>query len=77
VALSAEAEAEAEGFGSSPAELYHRKFKPSDGMEILVEGTKGMEIYVFEGPGLMEVMRRYNLFSGGGALPPLWGMGLK
>ena len=25
----------------------------------------------------LEAVQRYNLFSGGGAVPPLWGLGLK
>ncbi len=31
--------------------------------------------YVFAGPTPMDAMRRYNLFGGGGALPPKWGLG--
>jgi alpha-D-xyloside xylohydrolase len=30
---------------------------------------------VFGGPTLREAVQRYNLFSGGGALPPRWGLG--
>lgn len=63
--------------GTSPAELYNRSYKPSDEVEIVVEGAHGVEIYVFDGPAMMQVMQRYNLFSGGGAIPPLWGLGLK
>ncbi|ANH84057.1 hypothetical protein A8C56_18680 [Niabella ginsenosidivorans] len=62
---------------SSPAALYDRHYEPSDDVEILADGTKGMELYVFEGPGMREVVERYNLYSGGGAIPPLWGLGLK
>ena len=46
-------------------------------VEIVVDDTHGMEIYVFNGPSMMQVMQRYNLFSGGGAIPPLWGLGFK
>ncbi|MDR2763825.1 MAG: DUF5110 domain-containing protein [Tannerella sp.] len=63
--------------GASPVELYNRAYKPSDEVEIVVEGTKGMEIYIFDGPSMIQVIQRYNLFSGGGAIPPLWGLGLK
>ena len=56
-------------------ELYGKKYTPSNEVDILVQGTEGMELYVFAGPGMMEVMQRYNLFSGGGALPPLWSLG--
>jgi alpha-D-xyloside xylohydrolase len=39
--------------------------------------SQGVEVYVFGGPSLREAVQRYNLFSGGGAVPPLWGLGLK
>lgn len=35
----------------------------------------GMEVIVFAGRTLQEVVARYNLYCGGGALPPLWGLG--
>ncbi|MCC3374549.1 TIM-barrel domain-containing protein [Cohnella sp. REN36] len=36
---------------------------------------EGTEIYVFGGPELGDAVRRYNLFCGGGTLPPKWGLG--
>jgi alpha-glucosidase (family GH31 glycosyl hydrolase) len=46
----------------------------SDAVEILVP-TSGVEIYVFAGPTALDAIRRYNLYSGGGCLPPRWGLG--
>ncbi len=46
----------------------------SDSIEVLA-GATGMDVYVFAGPSPLDAMRRYNLFSGGGALPPKWGLG--
>lgn len=46
----------------------------SDAVEILVPAA-GTEIYVFAGPTALDAIRRYNLFNGGGALPPRWGLG--
>ena len=46
----------------------------SDAVEILVPGN-GVEVYVFAGPTTLDAVRRYNLFNGGGALPPRWGLG--
>lgn len=37
--------------------------------------TPGMEIIVFAGDNALDIVSRYNLFCGGGALPPLWGLG--
>ena len=46
----------------------------SDAVEILVP-AEGTEIYIFAGPTALDAVRRYNLFSGGGCLPPRWGLG--
>jgi alpha-glucosidase (family GH31 glycosyl hydrolase) len=46
----------------------------SDGVEMLVPAP-GTEIYIFEGPTALDAVRRYNLYCGGGALPPRWGLG--
>jgi len=45
--------------------------------EIMIEISRaeGVDIYVFAGPTMLEAVQRYNLFSGGGALPPRWGLG--
>ena len=42
-----------------------------------IAGVKGVDLYLFAGPTLADAVRRYNLFSGGGAIPPLWGLGIK
>lgn len=46
----------------------------SDAVEILIPAN-GVEFYVFGGPGPLEVVKRFNLFNGGGCLPPRWGLG--
>lgn len=46
----------------------------SDAVEIMVPAP-GVEVYVFAGPTAMDVVRRFNLFNGGGVLPPRWGLG--
>lgn len=35
----------------------------------------GVDVYVFAGPTALDAVRRFNLFCGGGCLPPLWGLG--
>ncbi|QGQ95284.1 glycoside hydrolase family 31 protein [Paenibacillus psychroresistens] len=47
----------------------------SDQLEIVIPHEQGIEIYLFAGPNMLNVVRRYNLFCGGGALPPRWGLG--
>ncbi len=46
----------------------------SDAVDILVPAN-GVEIYVFAGPTMLDVVKRFNLFNGGGCLPPRWGLG--
>lgn len=46
----------------------------SDGVEILIPAA-GANIVVFAGPSPLDVVQRYNLFCGGGVLPPKWGLG--
>ncbi|GAA5221264.1 glycoside hydrolase family 31 protein [Membranihabitans marinus] len=46
----------------------------SDAIEASVQGG-GLEIFVFTGQSPLEVVQRYNLFCGGGVLPPKWGLG--
>ena len=46
----------------------------SDAVEMQVPAA-GVEVYVFAGPTPMDAVRRFNLFNGGGVLPPRWGLG--
>ena len=46
----------------------------SDAVSVYVP-AQGVEIYLFAGPTMMDVIRRYNLMCGGGPLPPRWGLG--
>ncbi len=46
----------------------------SNAVEAQING-EGLELVVFGGRSMLEVVQRYNLYCGGGALPPLWGLG--
>lgn len=46
----------------------------SDAVEFQVPAG-GVEIYVFAGPKPLDAIKRYNLFNGGGYLPPKWSLG--
>ncbi len=46
----------------------------SDAVEITIPAP-GVEIYAFAGKNTLEVVQRYNLYCGGGVLPPKWGLG--
>ncbi|WP_079913109.1 TIM-barrel domain-containing protein [Paenibacillus sp. 32352] len=63
--------------GTSEIELYG--YQVSEGNRTVVvdvPAARGMDVYVFEGPELATAVQRYNLFSGGGCLPPAWGLGM-
>ena len=47
---------------------------PSDAVEANAVGT-GMEILLLAGNTPLDVVRRYNLYCGGGCLPPRWSLG--
>ncbi|MCM1231981.1 MAG: DUF5110 domain-containing protein [Ruminococcus flavefaciens] len=40
-----------------------------------IKAVKGIALYVFAG-NIKEVVQRYVLFSGGGCVPPMWGLGV-
>lgn len=41
-----------------------------------IPAAQGIDVYIFGGPTALVAVQRYNLFSGGGPLPPLWGLGI-
>jgi alpha-glucosidase (family GH31 glycosyl hydrolase) len=46
----------------------------SDNIEMVIP-EDGADILLFTGNNLMQVVRRFNLYCGGGVLPPKWGLG--
>lgn len=62
--------------GLSPEELYKARELSAKNMTIEVPSAAGVDLYVFAGPDMRTSVQRYNLFSGGGAAPPLWGLGV-
>ena len=60
--------------GNNPATLYQPR-AISDRMVVDIPVAQGVDVYLFAGPTLTNAVQRYNLFSGGGCLPPLWGLG--
>lgn len=60
----------------SESALYALK-KSNETRQIMIDipSAEGVDLYVFAG-NIMEVVQRYNLFSGGGCVPPMWGLGI-
>jgi alpha-glucosidase (family GH31 glycosyl hydrolase) len=48
---------------------------PSSDLVEIVVPSNGFEVIVFAGNSVLDVVRRYNLYCGGGTLPPRWGLG--
>ncbi|MGB8453446.1 MAG: TIM-barrel domain-containing protein [Anaerocolumna sp.] len=60
----------------SESALYALKRAKEPGKIIIeIPGVKGIDLFFFAGD-VKEVVQRYNLFSGGGCLPPMWGLGM-
>lgn len=65
------------GFMSGGTAVGHWEIKDGSGnMLIDIPAAEGVDLYIFAGENLRDAVCRYNLFSGGGALPPLWGLGV-
>ncbi|MFI2743529.1 TIM-barrel domain-containing protein [Zhouia sp. PK063] len=62
----------------SVEDLYTTKsYTANDQVLVDVPGAKGIEVYIFTGPTIKQAVQRYNLFAGGGAMPAIWGLGVK
>ena len=61
--------------GTAP--LYTKTLDDDQSSSLLAEvpNSPGVDIYLFAGPSLLEAVRRFNLFAGGGVAPPEWGLG--
>lgn len=62
---------------TSTADLYRARVQRVKTMLVDTPSAKGLDVYIFAGPAMLTAVERYNLFSGGGALPPLWGLGVQ
>ncbi len=60
----------------SESALYALK-KNSEVRRVIIDlkAVDGVDLYLFAG-SVKEAVQRYNLFSGGGCLPPMWGLGV-
>ena len=56
--------------------LYGSSARTARSVVVDIPHVEGVDVYIFGGPTMLEAVRRYILFSGGGALPPLWGLGI-
>ncbi len=59
----------------STEELYRPRGSGSRSVGVDLPTARGVDLYLFAGPGMRQAVQRYNLFAGGGCLPPMWGLG--
>ena len=45
-------------------------------MSVEIPVAKGVDVYIFQGENILDVVSQYNRFSGGGPLVPQWGLGM-
>jgi alpha-D-xyloside xylohydrolase len=62
---------------ANPDPNYAHDAQDGDLGQITVEvpHAGGVDVYLFGGPEMLDAVRRYNVFSGGGVAPPEWGLG--
>ena len=61
----------------NPDPNYTHNLQDSDIGRVTVEvpHAPGVDVYLFSGPTMLDAVKRYNVFSGGGFVPPEWGLG--
>jgi len=64
------------GATNSTSALYAARELNKKTILVEVPVAAGVDVYIFAGPQMADAVRRYNLFSGGGCVPPLWGLGV-
>lgn len=45
-------------------------------MSVEIPAAKGIDVYIFEGDTILDIVSEYNMFSGGGCDVPKWGLGM-
>lgn len=65
------------GYQKDIAPNYTHNLNAQDVGRVIVEVPRatGVDVYLFAGPSMLGAVRRYNVFSGGGVVPPEWGLG--
>lgn len=62
------------GAADNTQELYQEEQRGQE-ITIFIKGAVGLRLYCFAGGTIRGTVEQYNLFCGGGCLPPLWGLG--
>jgi len=57
-------------------ELYEKRDISNKRVCVDIPTAQGVDVYIFVDPTMRQAVQRYNLFSGGGCLPAIWGLGM-
>lgn len=58
-------------------DLYNKcGLKETTVMSVEIPVAEGIDVYIFEGDNILDVVSQYNMFSGGGCEVPEWGLGV-
>ena len=58
-----------------PNYTHNLEMKSEGRITVDVPHAAGVDVYLFAGPTMLDAVKRYNVFSGGGVVPPEWGLG--
>jgi len=62
---------------ATPEDLYKKcGLKETTVMSVEIPVAKGIDVYIFEGENILDVVSQYNMFSGGGCEAAEWGLGV-
>ncbi len=64
-----------EGRAGQSIEALYGSDRSGSRIVIDIPAAQGVDLYLMAGPDLLDAVRRYNLFSGGGCQPPEWALG--
>lgn len=60
---------------NSTSELYAARTSASSVMTVEIPVAEGVNVYFFRGERIVDIVSAYNMLSGGGCMPPMWGLG--
>ncbi len=62
---------------ATAVDLYRKcGLKETTTMSVEIPVAKGIDVYIFEGDTILDIVSQYNMFSGGGCNVPEWGLGV-
>lgn len=64
------------GAADTTDELYADRGEVDCTMSVRIPGAGGIDIYVIEGENITDIVKQYNMLSGGGPDVPEWGLGM-